>query len=319
MSHSKPDDEALFQEAMDLVIRLQNDPGNEISQDLIQRWRQRSPSHEKAWTEAVTLHALAGKAITSRRRRQAGTGARLSRRTVVLGGGALAAAAVGAAFVPSLVLRSWADFMTMAAEVRLVSLPDGSRATLGPDSAIRLDFSPERRGVELLGGMAFFEVAKDAARPFQAQMDGLVATALGTAFDIREDAGILSVSVDHGLVEARMPSSPIKDSVRLAEGEWIRLDMDTLELEQGKREAGQIAAWRQGMIVADRETISSVVAQIGRWQRSRIVFADSSLGSRRISGLFDLSKPQLALEAVVEPYGGKVRQISPWLTVISSI
>jgi transmembrane sensor len=35
--------------------------------------------------------------------------------------------------------------------------------------------------------------------------------------------------------------------------------------------------------------------------------------------VFDLNQPIAALEAVVEPYGGKVRQISPWLTVISSI
>lgn len=320
MSRSKPDDDALFHEAMDLVIRLQNDPENAISQDLIRRWRLRSSAHENMWQEAVGLHSLAGKAITNRRRRHAGIVGKVSRRTVIAGaGGALAAAAIGAAYIPSLILRSKADFLTATAEVKRVPLPDGSVATLGPDSAIRLDFSPERRGVELLAGMAFFEVAKDHARPFQAATVGLTATALGTAFDIRDDAGVLSVSVDHGLVEARMPASPLMGGMRLAEGEWIRLDPASLRLEQGKREASQVAAWRQGMLVADRETIGSVVAQIGRWQPGRIVFADQSLASRRISGLFDLNKPILALEAVVEPYGGKVRQISPWLTVISPI
>lgn len=319
MNHSKPDDKALFLEAMDLLIRLQNDPDNRISQELIHRWRQRDPTHERIWQEVVGLHALAGKAIVNRRKQVAPSGL-VSRRRVMLGvGGSLAAAAMGAVYIPSLVLRSQADFITTTAEMKSVNLPDGSVATLGPDSAIKLDFSPERRGVELLAGMAFFKVAVDSARPFRASKDALAATALGTAFDIREDAGILSVSVDHGLVEARMPASPIMNGVRLAEGEWIRFDESTRQFEQGKIETSQVAAWRRGMIVADRDKIGSVVAQIARWQSGKIVFADQSLASRRISGLFDLNKPLLALEAVVEPYGGKVRQISPWLTVISPI
>jgi transmembrane sensor len=51
MNGSTPDDETLFREAMDLVIRLQNDPYNEISHDLIRLWRQRGPAYERVWQE----------------------------------------------------------------------------------------------------------------------------------------------------------------------------------------------------------------------------------------------------------------------------
>lgn len=320
MSHPRLDDDELFQEAIDLIVRFQNDPGNEISEELIRRWRQRSPTHDTVWRQAMSLHSLAGKAIVNRRRKRAGIAGKVSRRRMMLAsGGAVAALTIGSIYIPPLVLRSQADFLTATAEVQLFHLPDGTIATLGPDSAIRMDFSPERRGVELLAGMAFFEVAQDPKRPFQAVAEGLTATALGTAFDLREDAGFLAVSVDHGLVEARMPASPIVNGITLAAGEWIRLDVDSLAVERGKREASQIAAWREGMIVADNDTIESVVAQIRRWHSGRIVFADRSLASRRISGLFDLNKPLLALAAVVEPYGGRVRRISPLLTLISPI
>ena len=90
-------------------------------------------------------------------------------------------------------------------------------------------------------------------------------------------------------------------------------------MERGKRDASQIAAWRDGMIVAERETVSAVVAKIARWHRGRIMIAGPNFGSRRISGVFDLHDPVAALEAVVHPHGGKVRQISPWLTVVSPI
>lgn len=59
------------------------------------------------------------------------------------------------------------------------------------------------------------------------------------------------------------------------------------------------------------------MSRIARWQPGRVVLAARSLADQRISGLFDLSNPIMALEAVVHPYGGKVRQISPYLTVIS--
>jgi transmembrane sensor len=62
-----------------------------------------------------------------------------------------------------------------------------------------------------------------------------------------------------------------------------------------------------------------VVAQIARWHRGRVLIADPGLAAAPVSGLFDLNDPDAALEAVVKPYGGKVRHISPWLTVLSGI
>lgn len=320
MSGSNPDDETLFREAMDLVIRLQNDPYNEISHDLIQRWRQRGPAYEQVWQEVSSLHALAGKAVIARRSRHVPIRSAMSRRSVLLaGGGICAAAALGSVYLPSAIIRARADFLTATAELKQVVLPDGSTATLGPDSAIKLNFSSQRRGVELLAGMAFFDVAKNAESPFQVERDGLTVTALGTAFDLRDDAGVFSVSVVHGEVAVQMSASPIMDGVQLQEGEWLRLYSGSKQLERGQNDLGKIATWRSGMIVADRERISSVIAQIGRWYEGRILIASPSLGEKRISGLFDPRKPLLALEAVVEPYGGRVRHVSPWLTVISFV
>jgi transmembrane sensor len=109
------------------------------------------------------------------------------------------------------------------------------------------------------------------------------------------------------------------DAIHLLEGEWLRFESDSRKLERGQNSIGKIAAWRKEMIVADGERISSVIAQIGRWYEGKILITSSLLGERRISGLFDLRQPLLALEAVVQPYGGKVRRLSPWLTVISTV
>lgn len=309
--------ERLFEEALDLVIRMQDDPGNPVAHDLVARWRARSPEHETAWREAMEIHGMAGKVMQAQRNSAAGRA--MSRRSVLGGMAGLTVIGAGAMLGPQLVLQARADYVTATAELRRVTLKDGTQVTLGPDSAIRSRFGDRFRNVELMVGMAFFDVAPDTARPFQVMTGDLVATALGTAFDVSNDAGYLAVSVDHGAVDVKVQAAVLPAQPPVGAGEWLSFDARSSSFERGMRDVSQIAAWRDGLLVADRDSIASVVARIARWKSGRVVLAQSGFGAERISGVFDLNQPLSALEAVVEPYGGKVRQISPWLTIISSI
>lgn len=309
--------EKLFEEALDIVIRIQDDPDNPVARELISRWRARGPDHETAWREAIEIYGMTGKVMNDQRRAQ--NAPKMSRRTVFTGGVAgLALVGAGALFGPRIILKAQADYATNSGELRNIALPDGSKVTLGPDSAVRLQFNPVARRVELLAGMAFFDVKPNVARPFSVETGRLVATALGTAFDVSNDGGYLTVSVDHGLVAVR-PMGANDAPTPLGQGDWLTFDEQSHDFERGNRDASQIAAWRQGLLVAERDTIASVVARIARWQSGRVVLAQSGFGAQRISGVFNLNNPVAALEAVVEPYGGKVRQVSPWLTIVSSI
>ncbi|MDF2621231.1 MAG: FecR protein [Xanthobacteraceae bacterium] len=316
MTDETSHDDKLFEEALDLIIRVQGDPSNPVARELVQRWRARSAEHEAAWAEVAEIHGMAGQVLEDRRK----AGGTATRRNVILGGVAGAGIlGAGALFVPDLLTRARADHATSTGEVRQVTLADGTLVTLGPDSAIRTEFTPAVRQVELLAGMAFFEVAKGAGRPFLSRVDDLTATALGTAFDLSRDAQVVSVAVDHGLVEVALAGGARLPAERLAPGDWLTLDERTRAIGRGRRAPDQIAAWRDGMIVAERETVASVVARIARWQPGRVVIADPRFGALRISGVFDASVPAMALEAVVQPHGGRVWQISPWLTVISPV
>lgn len=130
---------------------------------------------------------------------------------------------------------------------------------------------------------------------------------------------MLSVSVNHGVVEARAPGSTIAAGTKLTAGEWVTLDSATSAIERGSREASQIASWRDNLIVAEKEAISTLVVRIGRWFPGRIIIVDPFIGSKRVSGIYDLNNPKRALEAVVHPAGAHVRQVSSYLTVISPI
>lgn len=320
MNETTPDQERLLDEAIDLIIRLQNNPGNPVAIELIRAWRARGPQHEEVWARVSKVHGASGKVLAEKRRVERRDSLGLTRRNFMIGGfAAFGAGAAAYTFGPGMLLHARADYMTEKGEIRRINLPDGSIATLGPESAIALDFRSERRKIDLLAGMSFFEVAGDANRPFSVLTEALSATALGTAFDVSNDAGVLTVSVDHGLVDVRAADPALDMGVKLAEGQWITFDPSSGSIGRGQRESGQVASWRDNLIVAERETVSALVARIGRWIPGRIVIADPFIGDKRVSGVFDLNNPLLALQAAVHPAGARVRQISSFVTVISPL
>ncbi len=309
-----PKEWLLFREAADLAIRLQNDPANPVAIEMVRAWVARGPDHQAVWARIAAIHGMTGKVLSDQR--QATQREIMTRRNFVIGGVlGLGGATAGAWYIPDMLLRARADYLTATAEQRRILLPDGSVVTLGPDSAIAVRVTDAGRGIDLLQGMAFFEVASDATRPLTVKADQVVVTALGTAFDVSLDAGFVSVSVDHGRVKVVGGNT----SDLLDAGEWFTMAPDTTPVNRGHRDQAQIASWRSGMMIAEKETVSALVARISRWHEGSVMVADPWLGARVVSGVFDLSDPVGALEAVVRPFGARVRTVTPFLTVISPV
>lgn len=321
MDDAATDRKRLIDEAIDLVIRLQNDPANPVADEMILAWRARSADHERIWSKVAAVHGATGEVLTTQRHSRQRKEFGVTRRRLMIGGAlCLGAAGSGSLIVPELILKSRADYLTAKAEVRNIDLADGSRVTLGPDSALSVSYTQRQRALGLLRGVAFFDVAPDRLRPFTVEARGLVAEALGTAFDVSDDVGSVAVSVEHGSVAISASGTRTLLGSPLGEGEWIALDQASGRLERGTREAALIASWRnERLIVAERDSVRALIARIGRWYPGRIVFADPFIGARQVNGLFDLSDPARALEAVVHPAGGHVRAIGKDLLVITPI
>lgn len=318
MTEEASEQDRLFTEATDLMIRLKNDPDNPVPRRMIREWRTRSPEHESTWAEVAEIHGMMVKIITDDRAAERRTATRVSRRAVVVAGLVGAGGAAAYLSTPRLLIDATADFTTGTGEIRRVDLADGSVATMGPDSAMAVQFTEGQRFIRLLQGMAFFDVAADPDRPFRVGITELVTTALGTAFDVSDGAGYLSVSVDHGTVEVTSTGQGIEPT-RLSAGQWLSFDGRSRTSQHGTQDQNQIAAWRTGQLFAENEPISSLIAKISRWQPGRTVVVDPSLGAQRVSGVFDLADPSRAFQALVHPFGGRVRTVGSYLTVISPI
>ncbi|WP_292616956.1 MULTISPECIES: FecR domain-containing protein [unclassified Nitrobacter] len=318
MTDDMSEEDRLFIEATDLMIRLKNDPENPIPRRMIREWRARSPEHESTWAEVAEIHGMMIKIITDEREAGKKAAEGITRRSLVIAGLVGAGAAASYLTLPRLLIDARADFTTGTGQIRDVTLADGSVATMGPDSAMAVRFDEEQRFIRLLQGMAFFDVTSDQKRPFRVGIGGLVTTALGTAFEVSDGAGYLSVSVDRGTVEVTSMAADI-EATRLSAGQWLAFDERRRMSQHGTREASQIAAWRAGQLFAEDEPVSSLIAKISRWQPGRTVVVDPGLGTQRVSGVFDLVDPPRAFRALVHPFGGRVRTVGSYLTVISPI
>jgi transmembrane sensor len=231
----------------------------------------------------VHAHAVA------RRSRRAGA----RRRWPILVGVAaslLVAAAIAGGF-------AWRDYThvdhaawkTAMGARKVVQLPDGSTATLGSETDLRIAFSRGERDLELSSGEAFFDVAHDAARPFVVHANGYRVIAVGTRFDVRRDTDRLRVVVTRGLVRLQSASDPAKPPAMLPAGSIATVaDGDVAISRVTADEAGEALSWRSGFVVFHRTPLAEAVREFNRYNARQIVIADPSLDALRVGGNFKL-------------------------------
>ncbi|UXS33738.1 FecR family protein [Agrobacterium tumefaciens] len=262
------------------------------------------PAFKNLWEDAPHLPANAEKQLPRRR---------FSVRHYV--GMAMAAASLCLAvfFVPAFFVRIEADYQTSTAESRTITLEDGSRVQLAAASALSTDFTDGRRNVKVLKGEAFFDVVPDSARPFVVETKNVTVQVLGTAFDVDLTDGITQVALAHGSVEASFRNAA---PTRLIPGEMLIVDASGA-IRKESVSVEDIGGWRNGELYVVDATIGSVVEQIQRYHPAWLTMADKRLAEQRVTGFYDLRDPDRALEALVEPYRGKVHAIGGSARIIT--
>lgn len=312
------ENEDLWNEAMALLLRWQAAPRDAEARAEIMRFCEQSDEHRAVWESVKRLYRLTGEATGAPAKEEARQRSKKLTRRAVLGG--IGAFTLGGAALegPHLWQRWQADITSETGVIGRHVLSDGTKLTLGPDSAIQVAYSPTARNVTLLDGMALFDVADDPQRPFEARTGEYTARTDGsTSFEVRRNSGRNLIAVGSGSVYVAKTDSPAPSE--LSAGDWMAAGPANADPQHGHRDAAQFAAWRHRQLIADEDRIDAVVAEIARWEPARVVIADRELASARVSGIYDLRDPLTALEAVASPYDAKVRRITPWLVVLSSI
>jgi transmembrane sensor len=177
-------------------------------------------------------------------------------------------------------------------------LQDGSTALLNAASKIRYPerFSAGSRQVQL-EGQAFFNVQRDARRPFIISTRALTIEVLGTAFDVQAYAGesLLTVTVESGKVKV-WNKALTKEPVWLTRNQQLVIDLTAASAVIRTVDAGKELAWRQGVLRFRQTPVGDVERVLERWYDVDVVVAAPSLLSRTITG----DHKNESLESVLE-------------------
>ncbi|PZQ46127.1 MAG: anti-sigma factor [Phenylobacterium zucineum] len=234
----------------------------------------------------------------------------ISRRRVLLWGGASAAAGVAGLAVALHAPRAQA---TQRGEIRLIPLQDGSTMTLNTDSAARVRYRDDRRLIELIRGEAFFSVARDALRPFEVEVAGHRLSIDSGAFRVsRLNAAPVQVTVQQGQVDL---ADGLRDRVRLTANSRLELvdGRPPAVLRISAREVERDLAWREGKIAFRGDSLADAARAFARYGDPRVIVADPALAREPITGLFAANDPAgfsrtvaFALDATVTRRGDEI-------------
>jgi transmembrane sensor len=167
-----------------------------------------------------------------------------------------------------------AGIRTAVGEQRSVTLEDGTRVALNTDTQLIVRYDIHRRSVSLKRGEAFFEVTKDAARPFVVSAQGQTVTAVGTAFIVKNLAETLAVTLVEGKVTvAPQPgtsTAPSEHDVQtLTPGEQLVLQRND-EPKVSRPEVEKVTAWRRGRVEMDHTPLHAAAEEMNRYSSTKV-------------------------------------------------
>jgi transmembrane sensor len=280
-------------------------------------WLLADPAHALDWQETSATFSALEDLRQERIARTAPKPAPAPRRRRAAAALAIAVAALLAIFAPTLWVRFQADHRTSVAEQRTIVLPDGSSAQLAPETAIDVAFDEKRRRIRLLKGEALFVVNHQADRTFSVEAGGVEVVDIGTAFDVRVRPNGAEVAVLEGLVEVGAPLATPAVRERLQAGDWLRA-VAQRPVERGQMPLEEVASWTRKRLVVKNRPVADIVDALRPYFDGMILVRGAGLAEARLTGVYDLTQPVEALRAVARAQGATVREITPWVVILSA-
>jgi transmembrane sensor len=155
-----------------------------------------------------------------------------------------------------------------------INLPDGTQVWLNAASSVRFPASFNgltNRKVEL-SGEAYFEVAKDANKPFIVVTEKQETQVLGTHFNISsyEDEGQTKTTLLEGSIRV---SDKANKNIILKPGQQSTLKEGNIDIRNV--DENDAVAWKMGFFSFNDENLESIMRKISRWYDVDIHYQDT--------------------------------------------
>ena len=217
------------------------------------------------------------------------------------------------------------------------TLEDGSVVQLNRGAQITVHFASQIRWVRLERGEAHFKVAKNPARPFIVDANGVRVRAVGTAFDVRCDGAKVDVLVTEGRVrvddpalvtdgaargagadsEAQIGSEPIVEAGQRAVISTAAGDVPLEVASVSAETMDKLLSWQPKLLDFTAVPLSEIVGQFNRHNTVQLTVADSDLASMRMSASFRSDNVEGFVSLLESSFGVHGQRRGPNLIVLS--
>jgi len=147
-------------------------------------------------------------------------------------------------------------------------LPDGSTIILAGNSEIsyKSDFGEKTRNVQLKGE-AFFEVQKDADKPFVVFIENMTISVLGTSFNVLSypEDEVIATSLVTGEIRVEFLNNPKNKGVVLHPGEMLAYSKKSSTISIKGFDIKKTTSWIDEKLIFENENIFSIANKLERW------------------------------------------------------
>ena len=159
-----------------------------------------------------------------------------------------------------------------------LQLADGSRVWLNAETRLRypVAFAGTVRRVELTGE-AYFEVSKDATRPFIVRANGVDVRVLGTSFNV----AAYGAEVVTTLVEGRVAVEAGSERVTLEPDRQAVWDGERMEVRQV--DASNYGLWRKGIFYFEDRRLEEILDALARWYGVEVFYVNPETKDMRFT------------------------------------
>ncbi len=198
-------------------------------------------------------------------------------------------------------------YATAIGERKILTLPDGSKIELNTNTVLRLAKGGARKAW-LDRGEAYFQIKHNPVTPFAVVAAGHRVTDLGTAFTVRTEKDRLEISLLEGRARLETTDSHIQEhSATLIPGDVLIATPSSLSLTRhSERRLNEALGWRRGVLVFDHTTLADAVAEFNRYNRAKLVVADTVAAQRTIGATFPVHDVELFARVAQQVLGLKV-------------
>lgn len=163
-----------------------------------------------------------------------------------------------------------------------IELADGTTAWLNADSYIRfpLEFNSNERLVEV-SGEVFFDVEKQADKPFVVRCDGQTIHVLGTSFVVTSYPD--EKEQQTALLEGKVRVSIEAQNYQLSPGQRTVFDKHQKQVRKEPFDPEEAIAWKAGYFLFNAEPVESVMRKIARWYDIEVSY-QGNMHDKQFSG-----------------------------------